>query len=67
MNRNQLAGNWDQLKGKARELWGKITDDELERIAGRRDQLVGAIKRHYGMAQEEAERQVRNFEQRSDH
>lgn len=62
MNKDQLEGNWMNLKGKVRETWGKLTDDDFDRIAGKRDQLVGAIQRRYGIAKEEAERQVEKFE-----
>jgi len=50
------------MAGKVRENWGKITDDDFETIAGKRDQLVGAIQKNYGIAKEEAEKQVRKFE-----
>lgn len=50
------------MTGKARESWGKLTDDDWERIAGKRDQLIGAIQKNYGIAKEEAEKQVRRFE-----
>lgn len=63
MNWDQIEGNWKKFSGKVRESWGKITDDELERIAGKRDQLVGTIQNRYGIAKEEAEKQVRRFEQ----
>ena len=62
MNSDQLSGNWKQLKGKLREQWGKLTDDDFERIAGKRDQLVGKIQERYGIEKDEAERQVRKFE-----
>ena len=67
MNTDQLAGNWKQLKGKVRSTWGKLTDDEVEQIAGQRDQLIGTIQRRYGVAREEAERQVKDFEQKQPH
>ena len=50
------------MAGKARETWGKFTDDELEVIAGQRDQLIGGIQKHYGVAKDEAETQVKKFE-----
>lgn len=57
MNWDRIEGNWKQIKGKALEQWGKLTDDELDRIAGRREQLVGLIQERYGMAKDEAEKQ----------
>ncbi len=58
MNWDRVEGNWKQLKGNARTAWGKITDDEFEQMAGRRDALVGKIQERYGIAKDEAERQV---------
>lgn len=58
MNWDQVAGNWKQLKGAAKEKWGRLTDDELESMAGQRDQLIGRLQEHYGMAKEEAEREA---------
>jgi uncharacterized protein YjbJ (UPF0337 family) len=62
MNWDQIQGNWKQVSGKVRETWGKITDDDFEQIAGKRDQLIGTIQKRYGIAKEEAEKQVRRFE-----
>lgn len=61
MNWDQIEGDWKQVKGKARETWGKFTDDEWTAIAGKRDQLVGMIQTRYGVAKEEAERQAKKF------
>ena len=62
MNRDITAGNWKQLKGKIKEQWGKLTDDDLTRIEGKRDQLVGKIQERYGIARDEAERQISDWE-----
>ena len=61
MNWDRIEGNWKQLKGKARERWGKLTDDDLDVIAGRRDQLCGKVQEAYGVSKDEAERQIREF------
>lgn len=58
MNQDELKGKWMQVKGKAKERWGKLTDDELDRIDGRADQLAGKIQEKYGTSREEAEKQV---------
>lgn len=55
---DQIAGQWKQLKGRVREAWGQLTDDELEEIAGRRDVLAGKIQERYGITREEANRQI---------
>lgn len=62
MNWDQIAGKWKQLEGRVKEKWGKLTDDDLVRIEGKRDQLVGRVQTAYGIAKEEAEKQVRDFE-----
>lgn len=66
MNWDRIEGNWKQLKGKAKEQWGKLTDDELDVIAGKRDQFVGKVQERYGIAKDEAERQVDDFARRND-
>lgn len=64
MNWDRIEGDWKQLKGKAKEQWGKLADDQFDIIAGKRDQLVGAIQKAYGIARDEAERQVKEWEKR---
>ncbi|WP_340119773.1 CsbD family protein [Pelagibius sp. 7325] len=58
MNWDQVEGNWKQLKGKAQEKWGRLTNDELDVVAGSREQLVGRLQEHYGLAREEAEKEA---------
>lgn len=60
----KFKGSWGQTKGAVKEQWGKLTDDDLLAIEGRRDQLVGKIQARYGITKEEAEAQVGNWEQR---
>ncbi len=64
MNRDILSGQWTQLKGKIRERWGKLTDDDLDKIAGKRDQLIGTLQEKYGQARDKVEEEVREFESR---
>ena len=61
MNSDQLKGNWKQLMGDAKKQWGKLTDDDLKQVEGRKDKLVGKIQARYGVAKDEAERQVDSF------
>jgi uncharacterized protein YjbJ (UPF0337 family) len=61
MNADQFAGKWKQLKGKVREKWGDLTDDDLQRAAGGREQFVGLLQQRYGIAKEQAESQVDEF------
>ncbi|HTP85165.1 MAG TPA: CsbD family protein [Alphaproteobacteria bacterium] len=65
MNWDQIAGNWKQLKGRAKEQWARLTDDDLTFINGKRDQLVGRVQERYGVAKEEADRQVKDWEGRA--
>lgn len=61
MNWDQIQGNWTQFKGTVQKQWGKITNDELDVIDGRREELVGRIQKQYGVSKEEAEKQVDEF------
>ncbi|KQT10275.1 CsbD family protein [Ramlibacter sp. Leaf400] len=65
MNNDRVQGQWKQWKGQLKERWGRLTDDDLDVIAGRRDQLLGRIQERHGIAKEEANRQVKDFEQRN--
>ena len=58
MNSDQLKGNWNQLMGDAKKQWGKLTDDDLKQVEGRKDKLVGKIQERYGSSREEAEKQA---------
>lgn len=61
MNWDQIEGNWKQFKGKVKAEWGELTDDDLDVIEGRREQLVGLIQERYGVGRERADEQVRHF------
>ena len=65
MNNDKIEGNWKQVKGKIKEQWGKLTDDDIDVIAGKRDQLLGRIQERHGIAKDEADKQVREFESRN--
>jgi uncharacterized protein YjbJ (UPF0337 family) len=58
MNSDQLKGKWKQIKGSAKERWGKLTDDDLDVIDGQTEQLVGTIQERYGIARDAAQKQV---------
>ena len=62
MNEDIAKGNWKQFKGKVQEQWGKLTDDDFDVIDGKRDQLVGKVQERVGIAQDEAEKQVSDWE-----
>lgn len=58
MNWDQIQGKWKQSSGKVKEKWGKLTNDDLTVVAGKRDQLVGKIQERYGITKEAADQQV---------
>lgn len=62
MNWYRIEGNWKQLKGKVREQWSRLTDDQFEKIAGKRAKLSGSLQESYGIAQDEAEKQINAFQ-----
>lgn len=62
MNWDRIAGNWKQFQGEARKQWGKLTNDDLDVIAGERTKLIGRVQERYGWARDEAERQVEEWE-----
>lgn len=61
-NWDQVEGNWNQLAGKVKQRWGKLTDDDVAVINGKRQELVGKIQERYGVAKKEAEKQVDEWE-----
>jgi uncharacterized protein YjbJ (UPF0337 family) len=61
MNWDRIEGNWKQFAGKVKEKWGELTEDDLRVINGQQDQLVGRIQERYGIAKEEAQKQVKNW------
>ena len=61
MNRDILAGKWKEMKGRVKEQWGRITDDELDRAEGKADQLVGLLQQRYGYTREKAEEEYDRF------
>ena len=61
MNWNQIEGNWQQFKGQVRQTWAKLTDDDLARMNGKREELVGRLQERYGYTKEMAERKIDAF------
>lgn len=64
MNWDQIEGKWKQFKGEAKAQWGKLTDDDLDRIAGNREKLAGRIQEQYGKEKEEVEREIDDWMRR---
>ena len=65
MNKEMLQGTWTDLKGKLKEKWGKLTDDDLKVIEGKRDQIAGKLQERYGYAKEQAQKELEEFCQKS--
>lgn len=65
MNWDRIQGSWKTLTGQAKEQWGKLTDDDLDVVAGRRDQLAGKIQERYGVAKDDAEKQVAEWQRKA--
>ena len=66
MDWNIIEGKWKELKGRAREQWGDLTDDELEEVAGKKDRLVGKLQQKYGYADDEAHRRADEWAEQQD-
>ena len=64
MNWDRIEGNWKQFKGSVKEQWGKLTDDDLDYVEGKRDQLAGKIQEAYGIGRDEADRQLTDWADR---
>lgn len=64
MNKDTVQGNFQQIKGKLKEQWGKLTDDEIDQMEGKADVLAGKLQERYGWSKEEAERRAKEFQTR---
>lgn len=63
VNKDAFEGKWNQVKGSVKEKWGKLTDDDITMIRGKRDQLLGKLQERYGYAKEQAEKELATWEQ----
>ena len=66
MNADQMKGKWMQIKGSVKTKWGKLTDDDVEVINGQRERLIGKIQERYGVAKDEAQKQVDEWKELSE-
>ncbi|WP_413498499.1 CsbD family protein [Buttiauxella gaviniae] len=62
MNEDLISGNWKQFKGKVKEKWGQLTDDDLDVVEGKREQLAGRIQERYGYNKDQAEKELKTWE-----
>lgn len=67
MNNDRINGSWEQVKGHVQKAWGKLTNDDLDVIEGNRKLLTGKIQERYGIAQDEADKQIRKWNDEADH
>ncbi|MBP7599787.1 MAG: CsbD family protein [Thermoflexales bacterium] len=58
MNKDEFEGKWKQIRGQARQWWGKLTDDDLERVGGKYEQFLGVVQEKYGYTREAAETEI---------
>jgi len=65
MNWDRIEGSWKTVLGQAKSQWGKLTDDDLSVVAGRRDQLIGKVQERYGVAKDEAEKQIAAWQRKA--
>ncbi len=61
MNPDELKGKWEQFKGKLREKWSKFTDDDWQQVKGNKEKMIGKIQERYGIAKDQAEKELRDF------
>ncbi len=66
MNKDRIDGSWEQVKGSVQEVWGKLTHDDLAIVEGDRKQLAGKIQERYGIAKDEAEKQIHDWNHRTE-
>jgi len=64
MNWDRIEGNWKQMKGQVRQQWGKLTDDDIDCLHGKREELEGLLQERYGLAKDEANRQIDDWSRR---
>jgi len=67
MNKDVIQGKWREMKGKVKEQWGKLTDDDLDKIEGKAEQLLGLLQQRYGYARDKAEEEYKRFMEKYPH
>lgn len=65
MNKDIFEGKWEEVKGKVKQAWGKLTDDDLKQIEGNQQEIFGKLQKHYGYTKDQAEKAVRDFQRNS--
>ncbi|MGC1183041.1 CsbD family protein [Legionella sp.] len=67
MNKDIFEGKWEEVKGKMKQLWGKLTDDDLKKIEGNQQEIFGKLQKHYGYSEDEAKKVVKEFQHKNHH
>ncbi len=63
MNKDIFEGQWEEIKGKMKQAWGKLTDDDFDQIKGNQQEIFGKLQKHYGYTKEETEKAIRDFQE----
>jgi uncharacterized protein YjbJ (UPF0337 family) len=67
MNKDIFQGKWEEVKGEMKQMWGKLTDDDLKQIEGNQQELFGKLRKHYGYSEEQAKKAVKDFQSKIRH
>ena len=67
MNKDIFEGKWEEVKGKVKKAWGKLTDDDLKEIEGNQQEIYGKLQKHYGYSVDEVKRAVKDFQNKDRH
>jgi uncharacterized protein YjbJ (UPF0337 family) len=64
MNKDIFQGNWEEIKGKMKKAWGKLTDDDFDQLKGNQQEIFGKLQKHYGYTREQVEKAIKDFNER---
>jgi uncharacterized protein YjbJ (UPF0337 family) len=64
MNKDIFEGKWEEVKGRMKKAWGKLTDDDLKQIEGNQQEIFGKLQKHYGYTREEVEKEIKDFQKK---
>ncbi len=67
MNRDIFEGKWEEVKGKMKSVWGKLTDDDLKQIEGNQEEIYGKLQKHYGYTRDEVKKAIKDFQHKIKH
>lgn len=67
MNKEIFEGKWDEVKGKMKQVWGKLTDDDLKQLEGNQQEIYGKLKKYYGYSEDQVQKAIKDFQKRMHH